>query len=59
METCTVLEELKDEDEENSSSSSQQEVLSDLICPQVFRLSYNKDGKGFAKLAYSSPQYDL
>ncbi|KAI8369681.1 hypothetical protein BD560DRAFT_329950 [Blakeslea trispora] len=52
-ETSDVLHQLKLQDEENRSStkdnSSQKTLLSDLICPNVFRLTYNRHGKGFGR----------
>ncbi|KAI8058806.1 hypothetical protein BDF21DRAFT_430047 [Thamnidium elegans] len=33
-------------------SSSQQVLLSDIICPKIFRLTYNTHGKGFGRQNY-------
>jgi hypothetical protein len=61
IESCQVLQELREEHEERQGQaySNQRELLSDVICPQVFHLSFNNDSKGFAKLAYSLPEYEL
>ncbi|RCH79504.1 hypothetical protein CU098_000841, partial [Rhizopus stolonifer] len=62
-ETSSLLEQLNCQDEENKclspNSNSQQTLLSDIICPKVFRLTYNKHGKGFGRQPVdSSPEHD-
>ncbi|KAG2233216.1 hypothetical protein INT48_007636 [Thamnidium elegans] len=57
-ETSDLLQQLKLQDEENKSfnkdSNSQQTLLSDIICPKIFRLTYNKYGKGFGRQPINS-----
>lgn len=62
-ETSSLLDQLNHQDEENKclspNSNSQQTLLSDIICPKVFRLTYNKHGKGFGRQPVdSSPEND-
>ncbi|KAG1034125.1 hypothetical protein G6F43_013459 [Rhizopus delemar] len=47
--TFSVLQQLQQEDEENNEVNSQEVLLSDIICPKIFRLTYNSHGKGFGK----------
>lgn len=55
--TCGLLQQLKHQHEQNIDSNSQQTLLSDIICPKVFRLTYNRHGKGFARQSViSSPE---
>jgi hypothetical protein len=54
---------LKEEDEERmkagEGSSIQQELLSDIICPKIFSLNYNKHSRGFGNESVkSSPESD-
>ncbi|KAI9483416.1 MAG: hypothetical protein EXX96DRAFT_594198 [Benjaminiella poitrasii] len=47
--TFAVLQELQHEDEENNEASSQEVLVSEIICPKIFRLTYNTHGKDFGR----------
>lgn len=57
METFDTMSQLKLEEEESEDANSQQTLLSDIICPKIFRLSYKRYGKGFkSNIINSSPE---
>ncbi|KAI9258720.1 hypothetical protein EDC94DRAFT_521452, partial [Helicostylum pulchrum] len=56
-ETIELLRLLKEEHESIDDSNSQRSSLADIICPEIFSLSYNKHGKGFGGVNIkSSPE---
>lgn len=63
-ETLKIIAVLKSQHEEkvkchDSENNSQEVLLSDIICPRVFKLSYNTHGQHFAHEHFqSSPESD-
>jgi hypothetical protein len=61
MKTIAVLKSQHEEKERcnDSENNSQEVLLSDIICPRIFKLSYNTDGQHFANEHFkSSPESD-
>lgn len=61
MKTIAVLksQHVEKEKSNDSENNSQEVLLSDIICPRIFKLSYNTQGQHFANEHFkSSPESD-